>query len=350
MKRVWTLDGLRGLAAISVVIYHGLYWHGDLLYSSAGRFAVYLFFILSAMTMMKVYAGRFSAGLDVRSLNSFYRNRVARILPLLALVAALNFVFELLRGGNLVVEGPKAILTATGAFGFGAAGILSNSAGAWSIGIEIVFYAVFPLVALLAHNAQLRTLILGAVALTVLQFAHNLFVFSTYGADTYWPIYIMPISFAAYFAWGLVLGRLSPKPISFGWIGVPAILVLIWISLVGWQSISSLLAWPGALIVPLFLSGGTYLIYCWTHPSWFIPSFRFLGEVSYSLYLLHPLVYFGLTRTFWPANTGNVLQFVVLFVMTSLITAWLAHHLFEKPMRRWIRSAGRSATLDKSEY
>jgi len=308
MERMWALDGLRGLAAISVVVYHGLYWHGGLLYSSAGRFAVYLFFILSAMTMTKVYKGRFSETVDVHAVGTFYRNRVARILPLLALVATLNLAFELSRGGDLTIEGAKAILTATGAFGFGAAGELSNSAGAWSIGIEIVFYAVFPIVALLTYNARVRTLVIVAIFITILQFAHNLYVFSIYDAETYWPIYIMPVSFAAYFAWGLVLGRLPPTPVSYGWIGIPAILALIWVSLAGWQSIATLLAWPGALIVPLLLTAATYAIYSWMHPNWLLPIFRFLGEISYSIYLLHPLVYFALTRTIWPASAGNVAE------------------------------------------
>jgi len=105
MERMWALDGLRGLAAISVVVYHGLYWHGGLLYSSAGRFAVYLFFILSAMTMTKVYKGRFSETVDVHAVGTFYRNRVARILPLLALVATLNLAFGLSRGGGLDYRG-----------------------------------------------------------------------------------------------------------------------------------------------------------------------------------------------------------------------------------------------------
>ena len=87
MQRMWTLDGLRGLAAISVVIYHGLYWHEGRLYSSAGKYAVYLFFILSALTLAKVYRSRFDKTLD--STNTCY---------LCGNQSMIHDAYELLRG------------------------------------------------------------------------------------------------------------------------------------------------------------------------------------------------------------------------------------------------------------
>ncbi|MBX7460384.1 acyltransferase family protein [Qipengyuania huizhouensis] len=335
---MWTLDGLRGLAAISVVIYHGLYWYSDKLYSSVGKFAVYLFFVLSAMTLAKVYRNRFSSGVDAISLATFYRNRVARIIPLLLFVALLSFAFAVIGGNSPSVEGSKMLLTATGAFGLAAAGVLSNSVGAWSLGIEIAFYAVFPIIAVLTYNARLRTLVAAAIALNLLQFTHNYFVFAEYNEASYWPVYVMPLSFAAYFAWGVVLAMLPRKPMTFGWLGLPLIFLVVWISLLADFSTASLLAWPGALLTPLLLAGGTYLVFCWKTPDVLLPLFSFLGSISYSIYLLHPPVYFLLTRTFWPAGSGNAALFVALLTSISIVVAWCVHKVFEQPMRHLIRN------------
>jgi len=339
MQRMWTLDGLRGLAAISVVIYHGLYWHEGRLYSSAGKYAVYLFFILSALTLAKVYRSRFDKTLDSSELFKFYRNRVARIIPLLSLVALLGFGFEFLRGGDLAVEGTKMILTATGAFGFAAAGVTANSVGAWSLGVEIVFYALFPIIAILTYNSNLINVIFAAIIVNILQLVHNLFVFNYISGSDYWPLYTMPLSFASYFAWGMVLALLPERQWSMGWLGFPLIFTVVWVSAIIEVSDAALLAWPGALIGPLSLAVATYLITSWRAPFSLVPVFDFLGSISYSIYLLHPLIYFLMTRTVWPAGAGNPFVFVMVLTGASMIVAWLTHRIFEQPMRDVLRGS-----------
>lgn len=338
MERMWTLDGLRGLAAVSVAIYHGLYWHSDILINSAGKYSVYLFFMLSSMTLIKVYDGRFAESITAKSLTEFYRNRIARIIPLLALISALSFAFAMVVGGAILVEGSKALLTATGAFALGSAGNLSNTIGAWSLGIEFFFYLIFPVIALLVSSSTVVVLIIAAVGLNLAQFVHNVFIFATFSDQAYWPHYIMPLSFVGYFAWGVVLARLPCYPLKCGWIGVIGVLTLIWVSLFGVQSNPVLLAFPGAILTPVLLAGFTYLVYAWDYPSLLVPAFKILGEISYSVYLVHPLVYFGLTRTVWPADEGSVVGFVAVFVPLSMCVAWLTHRYFERPMRRRLRT------------
>jgi peptidoglycan/LPS O-acetylase OafA/YrhL len=267
----------------------------------------------------------------------FYRNRVARVIPLLSLVALLGFGFEILRGGGLVVEGAKMILTATGAFGFTAAGVTANSVGAWSLGVEFVFYALFPIIAILTYNSKLSNVVYAAIIVNVLQLVNNLFVFNYISGTDYWQLYVMPLSFASYFAWGMVLAQLPERQSSLGWLGFPLIFAVVWVSAIIDVSDAALLAWPGALIVPLSLAVATHMITSWSAPLRLVPVLNFLGSISYSIYLLHPPIYFLITRMVWPAGTGNPFAFVLVLTGSSMIVAWLAHRIFEQPMRDILR-------------
>src|SRR5437016_1429365 len=91
VARHYPLDLLRGLAALGVAAYHFLASSGGTELQSLGTFGVYLFFALSALTMMMVYSHVFSKAIAVADLKSFYWNRISRILPLLAIVSLINF-------------------------------------------------------------------------------------------------------------------------------------------------------------------------------------------------------------------------------------------------------------------
>jgi len=86
------LDFLRGVAAFGIAVYHCLAWTKVVMVESLGRFGVYTFFILSALTMSMVYRREFSGKAVGPKLRAFYRNRLARIVPLLFVVAVINFV------------------------------------------------------------------------------------------------------------------------------------------------------------------------------------------------------------------------------------------------------------------
>lgn len=121
------LDLVRGIAAAGVAIYHFLAWNEIAHIQSMGTFSVYLFFVLSSLTMMMVYGDRFKGSIEVGAVQSFYLNRVARLIPLLAAVAILSTIVAGVSAATLA----KAGLTATGLFGLHMPGFLSASVGAW---------------------------------------------------------------------------------------------------------------------------------------------------------------------------------------------------------------------------
>jgi peptidoglycan/LPS O-acetylase OafA/YrhL len=136
------LDLLRGLAALGIVVYHYLYMAHGITVGSLGTFGVYLFFMLSGLTMMLVYGPTFSSAISLQNVLRFYRNRIARILPLLCAMATISLAFTVLSNPSVRLIGGSAIhsfLTGSGLFALHLPGYLSNVTGAWSLGIGIAF-------------------------------------------------------------------------------------------------------------------------------------------------------------------------------------------------------------------
>jgi peptidoglycan/LPS O-acetylase OafA/YrhL len=65
------------------VAYHLLSWRFRWLIESAEALLVYVFFVLSDLTMMMVYDQRIGSGMTSSLLSAFLRARVARLLPVL---------------------------------------------------------------------------------------------------------------------------------------------------------------------------------------------------------------------------------------------------------------------------
>jgi len=92
MKRFVTMDGVRGLAAICVLIHHA--FSGSHLAFAMSRAAVDMFFCLSGFVLSSAYGDRLGAGL---SLSPFLRLRALRFFPLYALGLGLGFVVALIQ-------------------------------------------------------------------------------------------------------------------------------------------------------------------------------------------------------------------------------------------------------------
>ena len=150
------LDLLRGLAAIFVAAYHFLDSQG-IAVESLGTFSVYVFFVLSGLTMTAVYGPQFSHAIGVIDLSRFYWNRITRIMPLLIAASLLSLALAAPSLGftrHLAASALYAFMTGTALFALHLPGYLSNTIGAWSLGIEMMFYFVFPVICLMATPAS----------------------------------------------------------------------------------------------------------------------------------------------------------------------------------------------------
>src|SRR5580693_5691081 len=82
-----TLDGLRGVAALDVMAFHGTFGTTFHQYVSRGYLAVDFFFVLSGYVIARAYEARLEAGWSKRE---FFRIRAIRLYPMIVIGMALG--------------------------------------------------------------------------------------------------------------------------------------------------------------------------------------------------------------------------------------------------------------------
>lgn len=161
-ERIASLDGLRGLAAAVVVISHVNMVIPAIhtgISPEIGSNAVAVFFALSGFLMTVLYA---SQPIDRVRVSAFLVSRFARIYPAYLASVLLVILLSALPGPDFVmpIDGATAIARHIA--------MLGSSGVFWSIPPEIQFYCVFPVIWLcIAHPKRYRwltLLLLGAVA------------------------------------------------------------------------------------------------------------------------------------------------------------------------------------------
>ena len=321
------LDALRGLAALAVANYHFLFYGLNRPVQSMGTFTVYLFFAISALTMMMVYGPRFADGIDYASASRFYRARAARILPLLILVSLISVTLQHSRDAAV-----HAYLTASGAFLLGPPGYLAIGNGTWSLGIELAFYLVFPIAALVLARWPTRRLALVLASSLLAQQLYLSMIGPWLAGDPlrHWDYYISPLTFAPFFLIGFLVHRLPDR--TSAWALLPMVLLLLGVVA------GSLLYRPNLFTSPVAYLAFTLLVALSLVAAWraktpeaLRPLATFLGEISYSLYLLHWFVFIVL-RKFAPSLPPPA--FWAAFMALSLAAAWICNRIFEVPLRR----------------
>ena len=142
--RIESLDYLRGIMALSVMIYHLTSWNlyhldASTLLVRLGIYAVSIFFILSGLSIAIAYSHFI---IDLKSSIAFYIRRIFRIWPLLW-VCIIAVVFLYILEGREILSLKILLLNFTTLFGFIAPTEYINT-GAWSIGNEMVYYFLTP--------------------------------------------------------------------------------------------------------------------------------------------------------------------------------------------------------------
>ena len=334
------LDGLRGLAALIVVVSHysneTLLW-GGVLGKGGGQTGVMLFFLLSGFLMAHLHLGE---AFTARNVGRYALRRIARVYPLFLIAAALPPTLLALhfRGGvamntvnSYVLYLRQVALIDRGALVF------------WTIRVELLFYAVFIAIWLL-HRLSLRYLS-GA--------------WGTAGALILWLSYLriedydFRIEFfqhVHYFLFG-VLSALAWRrresfrnaAVSISGLALVAALPLtypmVWLHLGhGPIPASNLLmaSWRSDGVALLLITFFQLLLRdrLWLFGLLASKPFRWLGKVSYSTYLLHYFVLSALLSWIPPA-AGNLVRFTSCMVVV-LIVSCLSHRWVEKPLQNLV--------------
>ena len=314
------LDGLRGVAALLVVLAHAANHDlGPSLLEGAGRHGVFLFFVLSSFLLTRQLLEPALAPGGLAGWCAWAARRLRRVLPgYLAAVLA----YAVLDGWSR--QRLLGHLTLT-----------ESWFHLWTIPVELQAYLALPLVALahgLLGRRRERTALLLALAIVGTRLAFPPDYAS--GSPPFLPVFLT----------GSLLACLPEERLraagGMGWIGVLAFAALL----------------PGlhavALDAPLermrfhlqfevFTAGAAALLVAGASDSGVLARvlgtapLRAVGRLSYSLYLLHMLV---LARVLeFGAGLGEPVAWL-LYLAMSLSLAFASERLVERPLRA--RSSG----------
>ncbi|MDO9362071.1 MAG: acyltransferase [Sphingopyxis sp.] len=338
------LDGLRGVAAIMVMLLHWFEGHGKPLFGS-GLLAVDFFFILSGFVVALAYERRLIA--DGKSAQ-FIRQRFIRLYPMIAAGVLLGFMrFAMLsfqESGNAVdatlmaqLVGGLAMIPFDLSGGVSTYFPLNNAL--WSLHFEFLAYFAFWLILY-----RVRTSGLAAIAVIAAVGCYA-WAAATFGAvdprsaagDS--PTgYIHALSRVAFsFALGMIIFRWRDRITDLAFPAGRWLALLLVATLALPRAILPPLAVMAllAIVFPYIIAAGTKVVQ--SGPLTRID--KILGDLSYPLYALHiPLIWTmsGACKTLGIGFTANPLLNGLFILPATLIISYAVFILYDRPLRRWL--------------
>ena len=331
------IDGLRALAVIPVIFFHG----GFEIFRG-GFVGVDIFFVISGYLITSIILS------DLKNNNfsiiNFYERRARRILPALFLISFVSLIFGyfFLLPDEFKNLGQSFVST----FLFANNILLAMTSGywdldsefkpllhTWSLGVEEQYYAIVPILFLISLKLGRLGIVIVIWAIFLLSFIFaNWFIY----ISPDWAFYILPTR-----AWEICLGALvafyfknrSFKNLNYKFANFLSFLglVLILFSIFTFDKYIINPGWP--LLIPTF---GTVLIILFGNINSIVNRMLrnrilvFLGLISYSLYLWHQ-PFFAYLRAY-SLNEPNYQNYLYLLPFIFVISFFTWKYI-ETPFR-----------------
>ena len=338
-KHFEVLDGLRGVAALAVVIFHFMEWvQPDYSKSFIGHgfLAVDFFFCLSGFVIAYAYDDR----IGKLGLGEFFRSRFIRLHPLVvvgSVLGLLGFLFNplgasqhlgFLRVGEiflcsiLVIPFPTMASTFFNLFGL--------NAPAWSLFWEYIANIFYGLVLCRIGRRYLAWLLVPAAAGMFLVIYKSGSLLGGWSGGTFWDGFArVSYSFLA----GMVLYR-------FGWVvknrlGFLLVGVLLLVALLSPFSTKWNLLTESLIVLVYFpfviaVGAGT------TPAAWVRRFCVFLGQLSYPLYMTHYWLIWIFGDYFTKYKPAGVRLFFIVagLLAVQVVLAYVVMRWYDTPVRR----------------
>ena len=369
MDRFTAGDPLRGLATLSIIISHAantvLHSRGvpveavrsvapetfgwmamPLLYT--GGVGLALFFALSGYLIGRPFVRAFLAGTSVPPIGPYLANRLLRIVPAFWVTVTLTLI--LFQPGGSLADAAAVYLFVQNYWPSDIARFVEH---AWSIDVEVGFYLLMPAVAVLLtwlartlSGARARLLILLYLLLAGIALGEFLILSEAPGSGALRTV----LSWLPFLLLGLVLATIEPTAVARlrgrERAGAPAIALLAGAVLFCALHLRFSLGdrpSPEGSVVTLFVGAGWLiaapLVLQWgERPCWRAldnRALRWIGERSYSMYLLHVIPILLLAPLVASLASGSpwdmLLGLLALELAILLPAAALSYRFVERP-------------------
>lgn len=369
-RRSDAIDGLRALAALSVLAFHVWLYrvdrpHTDLQGLDAVLFeanvGLVCFFVLSGFLLYRAFARAALTGSAAVSTRGYALRRVARIVPAYyACIAGCLALFALVGFDHITPSPGEVPLFLVFGQNYTPGTLMQLNPVLWTLGVEAAFYVLLPLVGLAAlalgprRRAAQWALLLGILAVSI--------AWNVAGVQGRWdPVLLKALpAFLGYFAVGMLVAlwaQSGPRRIG---PALTAALVVAGLALVGlngawhetWtartvvqQAAASLPAAAGFALLIAAATAGVGRGVSWL--SW--RPLVAVGVVSYGVYLWHLPLLIALREAGLLPHALAPRMLVVL--AAALLVAALSWHVLEKPAIAWAhrrhvrRHRGRTAAI-----
>lgn len=355
--RIESLTFFRFIAAFIVVIYHigkGT-WFTDMFgkFVIAGPEMVTFFFVLSGFVMVLSQIKK-----ENFSIKKYYYGRLARIFPvyLLGLLIIMPFKY----GVNPISNNTSLFLNLTFLQGWISPYPLSFNSPSWSVSVEMFFYATFPLLMFFANKAKPKPENLLLFSLLIWAFTQYILInllnssfyqgFLTTSHDLiyYFPLshfcsFFLGFSVAYYFMNSTFKEKLSNRKLSVFLCFF--VLWLLYFCIIKEQFVkdyfalnlpfsSSLLAPIFAIVIIVIAASSNIITYIFS-----LKPFIFLGDISFSIYILHSPLHTVYKKNILPLINGFELtktENFMLFVVLLFVVSSLAYYIIEKPCQKFL--------------
>ncbi len=333
------IDGLRGIAIIGVVLYHGGF------VTTGGYVGVDVFFVISGFLITNLIVRELDE--DRFSIADFLERRARRILPALCVMVATMllagyFLFLPPDFRNLAVSAIALIASAANIRFWQVAGYFQPEADenpllhTWSLSLEEQFYIIVPLALWVLSWLKLRKWLPIVIGF----FCATSFVLSVIGVhlSPTATFYLLPTR-----AWELAVGSLlavTAEPIISNTVkrvlvGIGMLMILVPFFIYTEETLfPGIAALPPVLGAAMIIAAGTGVADT-TFPSRIqrILSSRLLvgaGLISYSVYLWHwPLLSINRYVDQWQDS----ISVRAVLVFTSVLIGWCSWRFIERPFR-----------------
>lgn len=348
LEKLNYIDAIRGLAIIMVIMHHTAQQgfvkipHAVAVFLSLGSRGVQLFFIASAFTLFRSYKNRSSV--ENKPTRNFFIRRFFRISPVYYLAILYYMFHESLGakywlGSQPFISMYNKISNMLFLHGFSPYWTNTLVPGGWSIAVEMMFYLIFPFLFFRIKTINDAFVFLNISLIFKLIFQEILSYYQLMTSDFLWNEYLfyyfpcqLPI-----FALGIIMFFLIQDSKSINQVSNKTLLSSLALlplqigSALDFLYLNHIIFGIIFVVFGVLLSKGKFSFFN-------ITLIRYIGKISYSMYIFHFIVISWLAKyhlmDFFDNYLINYVTRLLLILFISIIISKISYNLIEVPFQK----------------